>query len=69
MKALFLMAVVVASGCAGANGANCDPATIAVGGNCYWDKTQACDALSCPLDQCIVHEGHPASVECKKPTQ
>ena len=63
---LFLFTVVTAASCAGANPGHCDPDTIAVGTSCYWDRTQACDAAACPLDACVVHEGHPASVECKK---
>ena len=71
MKPLALFSVVflvgfVVPGCAAAPPGNCDPHTIAVNGECYWEKAQACDAATCPLDKCIVHESAPATVECRK---
>ena len=66
------MAVILATAClwacGGANqGSNCEPETITAKGRCFWEKNQACDAIGCvPPDECVVNEGKPASVECKK---
>jgi hypothetical protein len=61
--------VGLVAACAGASANNnCDPHTIVANGRCYWEKDRACDAISClPPSECVVHEGSPATVECKKP--
>jgi len=66
-RILLLIASVLALAACGASN-NCDPATIVVGSRCFWEKSQACDAIGClPPNECVVHEGRPASVECQKP--
>ena len=63
----FALLAVVVSSCSASNQEACDPSTIAVKDKCYWEKNRACDAAGCGSpDECILHEGHPATVECKK---
>jgi hypothetical protein len=64
---LLISFALGSSSCAASAAGACDPATIVVKDKCYWEKNRACDALGCtPPDECVMHEGTPATVECKK---
>ena len=69
--ALVGIAVAFAIGamaaCGGSGKGACDPTTIEANGNCYWEKTRACDAIGCiPPDECVEVSGSPSHVECRK---
>jgi hypothetical protein len=68
------IAAAVALGTIGACGASakgaCDPSTIEANGNCYWEKTRACDAIGCiPPNECVETGGSPSHVECHEAAQ
>jgi hypothetical protein len=64
---LALTAATLAAACGGSSKGACDPSTIEANGNCYWEKTRACDAIGCvPPDTCNEVSGSPAHVECVK---